>query len=418
MKVSGSMYGAEFSFEFQLFEELVKGGLALTTGLYRKLKDRREQKQIEELFECRQFLHGELRKIAAQVAASYYTKKGFQVLDLHAPLLYREEWMPQEPIPLTEVKLSPLESAKFTFDGSIYAQAKILPLKNIRYSVVQKSFVRNVRIGDDEVYRLIRMDLSDGSCRFAFSRDAYSKYIDTCELIAFELCREMWRSMKESGNLSELDPNMLKLRSQAEPFDFENRTAGVGINTILIFTEQNGRCSFYMHDRSKAKVAEAIGTWHVVPAGSFAPRHKGHVYEDYSFYTNTMREFGEELLGREELEEQVQDYSSVFEVDVIKGYSRLVDRGLGKAYYLGMGLDCLTTKPEILTALVFDRKDVEVFLGGCKLIDNYEGEHVEVDFDESELDKYIRDERTLPAGAGCLLLVKRKFEFLKKCPHL
>lgn len=58
MKVSGSMYGVEFSFEFQLFKELVKGGLALTTGLYKKLKERSEQKQIEELFECRQFLHG------------------------------------------------------------------------------------------------------------------------------------------------------------------------------------------------------------------------------------------------------------------------------------------------------------------------------------------------------------------------
>jgi hypothetical protein len=130
-------------------------------------------------------------------------------------------------------------------------------------------------------------------------QDNYFNYINTCELIAFEFCKEIIKSVKSNDVFSAdsiKNKLRLSLRDQINPFDFNNRSAGLGINTILILLNDKRLSSFYVHKRNAVKLVEAINTIHVVPAGKFQPRHKGYINEDFRLYNNLMREFGKELL--------------------------------------------------------------------------------------------------------------------------
>ena len=80
---------------------------------------------------------------------------------------------------------------------------------------------------------------------------------------------------------------------------------------------------------------------------------------------------------------------------------------------IGIGLDCLTAKPEVLTALVLNQREIAKLAEGAKFQDNFEGKHFTVEFTEEKLDEFIEDERTLPAGAACLLLVKGNIELFR-----
>jgi hypothetical protein len=58
-----------------------------------------------------------------------------------------------------------------------------------------------------------------------------------------------------------------------------------------------------------------------------------------------------------------KDYSNIFDIRILNRCSCLIKKRLGRVYYLGVGLDCLTTKSEILAALVFDKEAVNTFFG-------------------------------------------------------
>lgn len=401
------------------FSQIVKAG-SEASKLFRfivgKVKNAREEKTIKNFLRYRNILVSE-RKFAAMLAAFYYKSRGSEVLRESVPILLKKDWIPSIPVDLTEIKLELSSHKEFKFEDSIYAKQKILPLGEKKYSSVQGKFIDGIVLYQAPAYRLIEVKKVSGNYVFKFGMDTYYNYIDTCELVGFELCREILRSAEGDHKFfAEFikGETSLALRSQIDPFDFNNRSAVVGINTVLILINQN-RSSFYVHRRSNVKLAEAINTIHVVPAGTFQPRHIGLRKEDFSFYCNIMREFGEELLGHDEFIRMVQDDSNIFDVNVLKQYDLLVKRSLGRAYYLGMGLDCLTAKPEILTALVFDKEAVDVFLRGCKFKDNFEGEHAAAEFSEEALGMYIKDNKMLPAGAACLYLVKKNFEFFKNC---
>ena len=410
----------EISIDYSMLKELVEDSLATSKSLARKISNVRKQRQTEEFLTFRQFLVSN-RKLASILARFYYKGNDLKILDENIPIMYKKEWIPSTPIDLTTIRLEMLSQKGFKFDKSIYAEENILPLREKRYSSLlspesAKRIIDGIVMYDAPTYRLMEIESYGDSYLLKFGRDTYFNYIDTCELIALEFCKEIVKKVKNNDKFSVdsiKDKMKLKLRGQIDPFDFNNRCAGVGINTILILVNNKRLSSFYIHQRSAVKIAEAINTIHVVPAGTFQPRHKAYMSEDFSLYNNLMREFGEELLGQKEFEKMVQDRSNIFDIEILKKYSFLIEKNLGKVYYLGMGLDCLTTKPEILTALVFDKEAVDILLGGCNFEDNFEGEYQEVEFSEEALSMYIQDERILPAGAACLWLVRKNFKFFR-----
>src|SRR5207248_1527639 len=107
---------------------------------------------------------------------------------------------------------------------------------------------------------------------------------------------------------------------------------------------------FFLHDRISPKLAEAQNTYHVVPAGTFQPDTYADAYHEreFSLKRAILREFGEELLEREQLQKFAM-YGEDFYQD--KKMKKFVDgerNGFVKLFFLGVGYDPANTKPEIL----------------------------------------------------------------------
>jgi len=109
-----------------------------------------------------------------------------------------------------------------------------------------------------------------------------------------------------------------------------------------------------MHKRSKEYTLTSEGTYHVIPAGEFQPSSIAPISfnEDLDIWKNIMRESAEEILCKEE-----HDGTSgiPFNYNQEPYLSLEMERKLGniKIYYLGIGLDVLTFKGEILTCIVY-----------------------------------------------------------------
>ena len=406
----------EIGIDYPQLKELLGDSLNAVKSMVTKVSDARESKQIEEFLAYRNFLTSH-RKLAADLAGVYYRDRGFEVLDEGIPILFKEQWIPSTPIDLREVRLDWQPCNGYDFDRSIFAREDILPFGERRYSSPLKSFVKDIMLYNDATYRLMEVEVSEkNNYVLRFELDDYFNYVDTCELLAYEFCKTVIKRLKEKAELATTsikDKVKLTLRGQIEPFDFTNRSAAVGINTALIVLDNKKPSRFYLHERGE-KLVESTNTISVVPAGTFQPRHRDDTYhsQDFNLYTNLMREFAEELLGEEEFRESRARLTDIFEIDILKKMDFFVKRGLIKVYYLGMGLDCLTTKPEILTALVLEREIFDTFIQR-EFVDCFEGKYFEIEFSPDQLRKFTRDKRIVPAGAACLWLIEKNFDFFR-----
>ena len=184
---------------------------------------------------------------------------------------------------------------------------------------------------------------------------------------------------------------------------------------------------FIRHYRGK-DVDEAIDTNHVAPAGAFQPSIdsdeddvKGlnsRFWElDFSICKNVIREFLEECRNMERAIKQAtkdgNDWASIgAAANPYKSLRNAVKSGNdAKLFYLGVGFDPLTEKPELLTALIMHSD-----LAG-KLEFNYEGKgHEETVFSTSNLKRLMdSDERWLSAGSACLQLALKHHDRLISC---
>ncbi|MCW3133834.1 MAG: hypothetical protein N2V78_05860 [Methanophagales archaeon] len=401
--------------DYSQLKELVEDISNAAKSLANKISDARKRKQIVEFHTYRGLLVSN-RRLAAILAGLYY-RDDFKIMDYKIPLLYRDEWIPPTPIDLREVRLEWLFHKEFTFDKSIFAEEDISPFGERRYSSLQLELVENIRLYNDPTYRLMKVENKENCHMLRFGLDTYFNYMDTCELLAYEFCKEVVKSMETDVEFSAdsiKDRFKLSLRSQIDPFDFSNRSAAAGINTILIVLDNNQTSKFYLHERSATEVAEGINTISVVPSGTFQPRHKRDAYhsQDFDLYTNLLREFAEELLGVGEFRNLTAKLTDIFEIEILKEIDYFVRKGLIKVYYLGISLDCLTTKPEILTALVLEREIIDTFLRK-DFADCFEGENFEIEFSIGQLKSFKEDERIMPAGAACLWLVEKNFKLFR-----
>lgn len=405
----------EIGLDYSQLKELVEDISNKAKSLANKISDARKRKQIEKFHTYRGFLVSN-RRLAAILARLYY-RDDFKILDCGIPILYRDEWIPPTPIDLREVRLEWLSHKEFNFDKSIFAEEDISPFGERRYSSLQLELVKNIKLYNDPTYRLTEVENKENCHILKFGLDTYFNYIDTCELLAYEFCKEVVKGMETDVEFSAdsiKDRFKLSLRGQIDPFDFSNRSAAAGLNTILIVLDNNQTPKFYLHERSATEVAEGINTISVVPAGTFQPRHKrdGYHSQDFDLYTNLIREFAEELLGVEEFRNLSAKLTDIFEIEILKEIDYFVRKGLIKVYYLGIGLDCLTIKPEILTALVLEREIIDTFLRR-EFVDSFEGENFEIEFSPGQLKSRMEDEKIMPAAAACLWLVEKNFKFFR-----
>jgi hypothetical protein len=172
-----------------------------------------------------------------------------------------------------------------------------------------------------------------------------------------------------------------------------------------------------MHRRGDVS-REASGTYHVIPAGTFQPilwNDREHATEfDIDF--TLLREFAEECYNDKADVDGHLDHS----ITEIRKKNRRFDatlqlhaQGAIKTYFMGLSVDPVTLKPEILALCIADLAALKASIGEFE--DQYEGVRVQEPFDRqriADLLERAQQERLLSAAMGCLALAHKHFDFI------
>lgn len=263
--------------------------------------------------------------------------------------------------------------------------------------------------------------------RLSFSEAKYFDYIDCGELLAFEMIFELLRIERirdreqSSMLLAHLDERVLLRTHGGEWNAISFRPSLAGVNSLTVFLDRERRIgSFPMMSRS-SKVGSAMGTLHVIPAGEFQPTNDSPIAfrTHCTLWQTILREFAEELLLDEEAKSSGLDMRELAAREKIRPLIELIRSGDWESYYLGVALDPLTLKPEIMTISLIDQERfleaLGDFLDEYKLpSSNTEGTIKRGPFGWGEdlnfrnLITYRDDSTTLPAGSGCIELLLRR----------
>ncbi|GAA0381001.1 hypothetical protein GCM10010160_08720 [Acrocarpospora corrugata] len=300
------------------------------------------------------------------------------------PLLTRPGWIPAAPIPLDDV---PLEWRQHPdADRAEEARSWLTHYwPGSTYSEMVRNLERPSHFFNGLSYRLVEADPV-----LTFTATRYWDQFDTGEALQFEAAKEWHRSGTIEGPYR---------RWLADPFDLSRRYAIPGVNALTIRNADTP--TFQLMNRRR--VAVAMGTTHVVPAGDFQPSQDYDPRPDQELrLRNTMiREYAEELLGAHE------DRTTPVDITRDAPHAAIYQTfasGAASAWYLGIGLSPLTWKPEILIACVFDVPAFDQLFAGIST-ETAEGELLnDLPFEEETIRHYATSPSTLPAAQACLTL--------------
>ena len=294
--------------------------------------------------------------------------------------------------------------------------------QNKKYQLGGKTLLFNGKL-----YALatVKGDVNQRSLAVSVKNGGYFDLLDTCEYLVYEMSfvRKILRKKPPYSLKKGLRRPVLTNRArQADVFDLSNRFAGIGVNnaTILQNVEmpENPRDPdsrivkrnvLLLHQRS-GKVAEGIGSIHVVPAGSYQP-----VGADLSSAFNVQmantvyREFGEELLN-------IDEFFHLGDEEILEEqYKRW------KVILLGIGFEPLNTKVEVMTAMKInlDQEENRRMFGGHQTLeglkgyfhDNYEGTLVYVPMEKKTLHQYQTDPRMTQSGKEIMAIMLEHLEY-------
>lgn len=303
------------------------------------------------------------------------------------------------------------------FIGSTYSEFKV------RFCEQER---QDPHLHDGYTYRLMQIDTGHSGLSLKFARSKYFSFIDTCEALAFEAATFAFnRETKINKSYS-----MTLRQSLGGVYDLSNRNAVLGINSgTLLLDRGTGRCSLIGHRRRR--VAEAVNTIHVVPAGTFQPLASDRFggwedaawERDFSILDNIVREFMEEVLGmgrKIRFAARIGDWRTMDE-EVSAAYNLIMtaikDKNGSKAdcrvWFFGVGFDPVNWKPEMLTAIVMDRE----FFYALRPHWNEEGRAHNIEFSEYEVNNILEhpNDSWLSAGVACVHLIRSHYTTLRAC---
>jgi hypothetical protein len=276
---------------------------------------------------------------------------------------------------------------------------------------------------------------TEGRLRLSFRKAYYFDYIDCGELLALEVIRE-FRDLAQSDRalLLNEDPTSvaiddlllrlqgrLKLRTLLGDWRMVRRRPSLaGVNMLTVFLDKaSGEATFPMMQRS-ALAGTAGGTVHVIPAGEFQPTSSA--LADWSkhctLWQTILRETAEEVLLHPEAESHSKQMEELALAEPISSMLSLIRTGQWRTYFLGIGLDALTLKPEILVASVIDRQAFQSAFATYLPNGSLPGKDSEGDIDRTgtgwgtrltaeNLRLYRDNPLALPAASGCIELFAR-----------
>ncbi len=331
-------------------------------------------------------------------------------------LLFGPGWIPDEPIPLGDVGLR-LDPTRGGFDALVRSLRPEWPARADgsafeSYSAAIGKLDRPSNFFNGPSYRLLDVSADAGQMRLTVGAEHYFDYLDTGEALAFEFARtaisqaDRWSG---GGRPTASD----RRRRAGGPFEFRGRCASIGISTLTLVKRGPG-WEFWMHERKATKVAAAQDTNHVIPAGEFQPTSVSRVdlLVDLDLWRNVAREFVEELLDLDDIREErgrPVDFRAVEGLNKLDEARRLGDL---RAYILGIGIDPLPLKTELLACMVITAAAFDDVVGSPVRMRNREGLIVgPSSFTLENVDSFLGT-NILPAGGGTLRLAWRHRGFL------
>lgn len=333
------------------------------------------------------------------------------------PLVTKHAWLLSHPQELTEDMPLP----RFSAEARDEAPPRLEGLNSDYVSFLNRYVRRKRTQWNGETYRVLDIAPRSNGLDFTFGPSNYFQYINSLETIAVELADHALR------NGDSLATNYLPRRGRPEAiFQFETRSAYAGINCLLLLKDYaTGRASdgsvllgdkFVLHDRPDDAI-EARNTIHVVPAGGHQPisEQYGNSREVAIWHT-VVREFCEELFNKQEASEMKHLGQDFLALPQVAPYvSALFRSGAARIFLLGVGLDPVTTKPEVLVAIVVNWKKATRTME-LKIETNYEGKAIYVTATKEKLfeaaNLFRPAKHLLPAGKSCLLLAALHYDLL------
>jgi hypothetical protein len=266
-------------------------------------------------------------------------------------------------------------------------------------------------IWNNPTYRLIKID--DG--KLILGESDYYKTLSTCDIHYYNMIRKNNHFLKKSSDYNQW---LSRLKDIVENNNFSNISASLGCSTLLVVKNHlNNKFQYYIVNNSAKK--NGNNTKHVIPAFMYQPTKMYADEDDFILQSDllfqVLKEFGEELLGMEELE-HINDYQELYyKMDsnqVIKSVKKLLKNKKAHFKILGLSLDVYRLRPEILTLLVIDdKKFAKLFSQKRKLsweasTKNMNGLHIVNLEDEEKYSDLMTsaDEPLVPPALACLKL--------------
>ena len=282
------------------------------------------------------------------------------------PLLCRQEWIPDRPLDLDEVKLNWASHAPPpAVNGTEPESAHVRPVSAAgeRYPTYADALgaIDSPALFENRAcYRLLAADLADSNSSMGLGRARYFDGVSIGEAIAHELA-QAWLADPAVSPASSLPLRELV----GDPCDLSRRTAIPAITTLTLRRGRPGEASFLLHWRDPAKVTHAGGMYQAMPVGIFQPVDDTPASErnDLSLWKCMVREFSEELLGTPE------DYSALGTPvdygrwDFYQSLTAARQAGKLNVACLGIGVDPLSLAVDILTVAVFDGDTFDAAFG-------------------------------------------------------
>lgn len=352
---------------------LVISLLTIFTGAIAILQwlEQRHEGRVERLKKVRSSITLERFRYSDE-CLRYYEDAFKESPDRHSDLvLYKDGWIctpGEKGFPrLADVSVNVVDE----WDSDRNPVFRDLPVPKDRYAENAK-FYAEVPLSNRPLFGLLGVSADDtGNVTLDIRKGYYYDFYNTCEILSLEMAY-----IHRIKRQSQFNTKQLKLRNEVrDVFDLDNRFVGIGINVLTILKNvelENGTKSdfFLLHKRSAKNVAEGANSYHVVPAGSFQPTAmimpKVLNEFDLSPVNTVIREFYEELMGYEE-------FSDLFNANLLSDTEKELD-----VHYIGVALDPLNTKAEVLAYMTIDVSDRTFSL--------FEGKRT-----KEELDKFWKD---------------------------
>lgn len=236
----------------------------------------------------------------------------------------------------------------------------------------------------------------------------YCQFFDTCDYLSFEIAHAM--------RIRHIPPEAIRMpdlpyRSSIEPYDLSNRHTGIGISTLTVVVnipDEIGQV-FLVHNR-KGKTAEGGEVYHAVPAGSYEPID-GMNPETHGNrpFDSAFREFIKEVIDTR--------YDFVSSPDLLKYFSEKVHADI---FYLGIGLEPLNLKAEMMSLMIVDFQMSSLF-DGCDSVEDLFKDRKETDeggirvvpFREEFIDHYANSRKSFTTFREMLRIVRQDFDSIK-----